>query len=105
MESKEPSKGIAALAANREARKLAGLPAPVRKTPLEKAATKPTSLRLAVNAKCFSCQGEDQDPGVRKRIRECSVTKCPLNPVRPYQRGEEDDGDGESADAQDGDAA
>lgn len=62
-----------------------------RLSPLEKAAKNPKSLRLAINAKCYSCQGEDSDPGFRKRIGTCDVTTCPLNPVRPYQRGEDDD--------------
>ena len=56
-----------------------------RLDPLEKAAKNPKSLRFAINGKCFDCQGRDGDPGVRVRIRECPVTRCPLHPVRPYQ--------------------
>ena len=33
-----------------------------RLTPLEKVKAKPKSLRLAVNAKCYECEGEDFDP-------------------------------------------
>lgn len=64
-----------------------------RKNPLEKLADKPTSLRYAVNAKCYTCQGEDADPGVRKRIGTCNITACPLHNVRPYQRDEDEDDD------------
>ncbi len=53
---------------------------------LEKAKMKPRSLRLAVNAKCFECEGEDADPGWRVRIKECIIPNCPLFPVRPYQK-------------------
>lgn len=63
----------------------------VRKTPMEKAAERPTSLRLAVTAKCADCVGWDCDPNPRERIRECISTRCPLHPVRPYQRGEADE--------------
>ncbi len=72
-----------------------------RLDPLEKAAKKPTSLRLAINAKCYDCQGRDCDPKVRYRIGTCTNTKCPLHPVRPYQHAKEDD-DEEAADAQEG---
>lgn len=53
--------------------------------PLEKAAANPTSLRAAVNGKCFDCQGGAADPGWRERIGSCDVKSCPLNAVRPYQ--------------------
>lgn len=71
----------------------------VRLNPIEKAQKKPKSLRLAVNAKCFDCVGQDCDPGWRKRISECAVTKCPLNPVRPYQKGGEDEHEDAEADS------
>lgn len=60
-----------------------------RLNPVEKAGKNPKSLRLAVNAKCYDCQGRDCDPGWRSRVGECSVVTCPLHPVRPYQRGED----------------
>jgi hypothetical protein len=58
----------------------------LRKNPLEKAAAKPTSLRLAITAKCYDCVGQDADPGWHGRIRDCLCPKCPLHPVRPYQQ-------------------
>lgn len=59
------------------------------RSPMEKLADNPTSLRLAVNAKCYDCQGLGADTGWQARIRECGVRGCPLNAVRPYQRTEE----------------
>lgn len=59
--------------------------------PIQKAASNPKSLRLAISAKCWDCQGAEADPDIRGRIGSCPVTKCPLHPVRPYQRG--DDGE------------
>jgi hypothetical protein len=56
-----------------------------RLDPIEKAMRNPTSLRLAINAKCYDCEGRDADPNVRQRIGDCRVPKCPLYPVRPYQ--------------------
>lgn len=58
----------------------------VTKTPIEKATENPSSLRLAINAKCYDCQGQDADPGVKKRIAFCECVDCPLHPVRPYQK-------------------
>ena len=87
-------KALEALQAAREARKAAGLPTPERRDPIQKAAAKPSSLRLAISAKCYDCQGRDCDPGFRERIRSCVVSRCPLHPVRPYQR---DDSDEENA--------
>lgn len=55
------------------------------KNPLEKAVANPESLRLAINAKCYDCIGQDADPDWRGSIRECICTDCPLYPVRPYQ--------------------
>ena len=63
----------------------------VRLDPIEKAKRKPKSLRLAINAKCWDCVGGASDPGPRGRIRDCTVTKCPLHPNRPYQKGAEDE--------------
>lgn len=56
-----------------------------RLDPIEKAARNPNSLRLAVNAKCWDCQGGMSDPGIRERIGKCQVERCSLHPVRPYQ--------------------
>ena len=57
-----------------------------RLNPLEKAGKNPKSLRLAVNAKCYECEGEDYDPGWRGRIKNCIIPDCSLHPVRPYQK-------------------
>lgn len=73
------------------ARRAAGLPVAERLDPIEKARRKPTSLRLAITAKCWDCQGGASDPNPRGRIGSCEVTRCPLHPVRPWQRGDEDD--------------
>lgn len=64
-----------------------------RLDPLEKARRNPASKALALRAKCFDCMGGDSEPGVRKKVRECSVTRCPLHPHRPWQTktaGEDD---------------
>ena len=53
--------------------------------PLGRAALNPKSLRKAINAMCFDCQGGNADPGVTQRIRTCEIPTCPLHPVRPYQ--------------------
>lgn len=53
--------------------------------PMQRAREKPKSLRLAVTAKCWDCNGGDADPRPRLRIRDCPCTKCPLWPVRPWQ--------------------
>ena len=56
-----------------------------RLNPLEKARQNPKSRKLAINAKCFECEGEDYDPGWTTRIRTCIIPNCPLHPLRPYQ--------------------
>ena len=56
-----------------------------RKNPLEKLAEMPLSLRRAVTAKCFQCEGEDSDPGVQWRIGNCEIADCALHPVRPFK--------------------
>ena len=54
--------------------------------PVEKSNQSPNSLRLAVTAKCWYCNGGNADPEPKKRIRECTVYGCPLHKVRPYQK-------------------
>lgn len=54
--------------------------------PIDKAKLKPKSLRYAINARCWQCQGEDADPGVRWRTGNCEIPSCALYPHRPYQR-------------------
>jgi hypothetical protein len=58
----------------------------VLKNPLEKLAEKPDSLRRAINARCYQCESEDADPGVKWRIGNCRATGCALWSVRPFQR-------------------
>jgi len=58
---------------------------PERLDPIERAKRNPTSLRLAITAKCWECLGGDDTPNIRREIRECTSRKCPLYPVRPYQ--------------------
>ena len=53
--------------------------------PVERAQKDPKSLRKAVSAKCYQCEGEDADPHVRWRIGNCLVPDCALYAQRPYQ--------------------
>jgi len=53
--------------------------------PMKRAEANPTSLRRAIDAKCWDCQGRDSDPSPRWRIGNCEMPDCPLYPVRPYQ--------------------
>jgi len=69
-----------------------GVLAPKLRTPLDRLADKPRSLRACIDAKCWDCMGAGADPGTRRMIRECPCdgtesTLCPLWNVRPYQRG------------------
>lgn len=57
----------------------------IRLDPIERAKRNPKSRRLAVNAKCFDCQGRDADPCVAWRIGNCEIPACALWPVRPHQ--------------------
>jgi hypothetical protein len=75
------AKAQEAAKAYREQRKAAGLS--TRRTPYERSQDNPTSLRLAINAMCWQCQGEDADPNNRGRIRECQITGCALWGLRP----------------------
>jgi len=62
-------------------------------TALEKAQAKAREMReAAINGKCWDCQGGQSDPGIRERIGTCPVASCCLHPVRPYQRGEGEEG-------------
>lgn len=54
-------------------------------TPLEKHFRAPTSLRLAINAKCYDCVGQDGDANWRRQVGTCVVVKCPLHSLRPFQ--------------------
>lgn len=55
-------------------------------SPIEKAQKNPTSLRMAINAKCWDCIGAGADPKPQWNIGNCVCPDCPLYPVRPYQR-------------------
>jgi hypothetical protein len=68
------------------AKRAAGIQ-PERLDPIERARRNPTSLRLAINAKCWDCQGGDADPNPRQRIRDCEILSCPLHAVRPGRGG------------------
>ena len=57
-----------------------------RINPITKAAKNHNSFRLAINAKCFDCQGSDHDPCVNWRIANCECINCPLYPKRPHQK-------------------
>jgi hypothetical protein len=57
-----------------------------RLDPIQKARRNPKSLRLAINGKCWDCEGAGADPKPRARIADCRVPSCPLYPVRPYQK-------------------
>lgn len=59
---------------------------PQRRNPIEKASANPNSLRAAIDAKCFDCEGGDADPRVQWRVGNCVCPDCPLYPVRPHQR-------------------
>ena len=50
-------------------------------TPIEKAKRNPTSLRAAINGKCYDCVA-----GYKNEIRNCQMTDCTLHPVRPYRK-------------------
>ncbi len=55
-----------------------GLPA--RKTPAEKAAENPTSMRAAINAKCEDCIYDPCDAGTwQEQVRNCTDTTCALH--------------------------
>ncbi len=59
---------------------------PAHRNPVEQAQAKPTSLKLAIKAHCWTCVGADADPGAKFRVRDCAVgPKCSLFAHRPWQ--------------------
>lgn len=78
---------LALARASKAERKAAGVVIS-RSDPIAKSKLKPTSLRLAINAKCWECSGSGADPGTRESIATCNIPTCPLNQVRPYQHGD-----------------
>jgi len=59
-----------------------------KRTPVERARSNPKSLRLAINGKCWDCQGGYADPNPQWRIGNCVCPDCSLYPVRPYRKFE-----------------
>lgn len=57
-----------------------------KKNPIERLNEKPTSMRRAINAKCYDCVGGDGDQGWRQRVRKCFDNKCPLYNFRPFKQ-------------------
>lgn len=51
--------------------------------PEEIAQRHPTSLRKAINGKCWDCSGQN-----KAEVSRCTVYGCSLWPVRPWQKGE-----------------
>lgn len=48
------------------------------------------SLREAIDAKCKACIYDEAEPGRwRQQVAACTVTSCPLHPVRPLPRQRE----------------
>lgn len=60
--------------------------------PIQRAHENPGSLRMAINAMCYHCQGglenTPPDPGWKWAIGNCTVDLCPLHPHRAYQNKE-----------------
>jgi hypothetical protein len=57
-----------------------------RLDPIERARRHPNSLKMAIAAKCWDCQGGDEDPHPRWRIGNCTAPECPLYSHRPHQK-------------------
>lgn len=79
------NKALLAAHEARAARKALGIET-VKRNPIERARDNPTSLRWAINGKCWDCIGGDADPNPRRRIGACEIVGCTLHPVRPYQK-------------------
>ncbi len=58
---------------------------PIQLNPIDKAKKNPNSLKLAIRAMCWTCEGKDNDPGVKQRVSLCSISSCPLWLHRPWQ--------------------
>ena len=58
----------------------------VRLDPIEKSKKNPSSLRLAINGKCWDCSG-----GQKEEIKMCNIPDCTLWAVRPYQNKTDDE--------------
>ena len=42
-------------------------------------------LKRAVNSICANCAGGGADPSLRRTVRDCPETRCPLFEARPWQ--------------------
>lgn len=78
----------AKLALGREARKLAiqngEIQESERKNPIGRSDADPTSLRKAIDARCYFCAYDGLDVGTwRDQVKCCNCTNCPLHKVRP----------------------
>lgn len=78
------NKALQAAHEERERRKAAGIKTKTL-NPVEKAKANPRSLKSAIRAFCWTCEGGDADSGVRWRVGNCEITDCPLWPHRPWQ--------------------
>ena len=57
---------------------------PKQKNPMEKAEEDPTSMRKAINAKCYDCIYDPAAGGSwRDQVRACASKSCPLYSVKP----------------------
>jgi hypothetical protein len=65
----------------RQKLKLGLVEKPKRLDPIEKSKQNPTSLRFAINARCFDCSGFE-----RLEVTNCEFVNCPLHRHRPWQR-------------------
>ena len=53
-------------------------------TPIENSEQNPTSMRYAINAKCWDCIYDPAAPGNwRQQVTACTQTDCPLFKLRP----------------------
>ena len=84
MEQKNQNESLAKAQAKIEEMRAAGWK-PVVLNPVDKANANPRSLKLAIRAHCWNCMGQNSDPGVKLRIRDCAILNCALHPHRPWQ--------------------
>ena len=77
----------AKMKAGREAAKLAqeesGEVITRRMNPVDRSNDDPNSLRKAIQANCYMCIYDPEQPGTwRDQVRSCVCTECPLHKVR-----------------------
>jgi len=61
---------------------------PKQRTPRERLNDNPNSLRSAINCFCWQCVGENKND-----VKNCTVIKCALYNIRPWQRKTDDEGE------------